>query len=257
MKQYGVFMVSLMAMAVSAGLWAADLEREKRMANQIVDAILDGDPVYLDAGNDHEFLGIYTEADEPKGAVIVMHGRGFHPDWSDTTNPLRVGLIERGWTTLSIQMPVLEKEAKYNDYVPIFHEAYPRIEAAVRHLEQEGFERIVIAAHSCSVHMVNAWIKEGRFKGVDAFIGIGMGATDYKQPMVHAWQFEKLTVPVLDIYGSDDYPAVQRMADDRLQGIKLIGGGKSSQVVVQGANHYFLDKGDELVDEVGDWLDSL
>ncbi len=91
---------------------AADIEREKRLASQIVDSIMDGEPVFLKSG-DHEFLSIYTEADEPVGAAIIMHGRGFHPNWSDVVYPLRVGLVEHGWNTLSLQMPVLEKEARY------------------------------------------------------------------------------------------------------------------------------------------------
>ena len=113
---------------------AADLNREKRMADEIVDAILDGEVVYLNA-NDHEFLSIYTEADESgeavRGTAIILHGRGFHPDWQDAINPLRVGLAESGWNTLSVQMPVLEKQAKYYDYLPLFAEAIPRIEAAI------------------------------------------------------------------------------------------------------------------------------
>jgi pimeloyl-ACP methyl ester carboxylesterase len=105
--------------------------------------------------------------------------------------------------------------------------------------------------------MVNAWIKSGRFAAVDALVGIGMGATDYKQPMVDEWQFDKITVPVLDIYGSEDYPAVHRTAADRLAAISKIGGGKSAQLVVPGADHYFLDMGDDLVEAVGGWLDKL
>ena len=31
--------------------------------------------------------------------------------------------------------------------------------------------------------MVMAWIDAKRFRDIDAYIGIGMGATDYKQPM--------------------------------------------------------------------------
>ncbi len=41
--------------------------------------------------------------------VLINHGRGFHPDWVDTVQPLRVGLVDYGWNTLSIQMPVLAK----------------------------------------------------------------------------------------------------------------------------------------------------
>ena len=76
--------------------YASDLEREKRMADEIVDAIIDGDAVYLEANN-NEFLSIYTEADsDVKGVAIILHGRGFHPDWQDAINPLRVGLAESG-----------------------------------------------------------------------------------------------------------------------------------------------------------------
>ena len=97
--------------------YAADLEREKRLAEQTVDAILDGEPVMLKAGN-HEFLGIYTEA-EPEvatGAAIILHGRGMHPDWTQVANPLRTGLPANGWATLSLQMPVLPKDATFYDY---------------------------------------------------------------------------------------------------------------------------------------------
>ena len=89
--------------------WASNIARELRMANEIVDSIIDGDAEILKADG-HEFLSIYTEADDAKGAVIIMHGRGFHPDWVDTIQPLRIGLVDFGWNTLSIQMPVLQKD---------------------------------------------------------------------------------------------------------------------------------------------------
>ena len=103
---------------------ASDLEREKRLSDQIIDAILDGEPEFLNTGN-HKFLSIYmeTDADQPKGAAIILHGRGYHPNWKDVVYPLRTGLPEHGWHTLSIQMPVLNKQAKYYDYVPITEES--------------------------------------------------------------------------------------------------------------------------------------
>jgi len=53
---------------------ASDLAKEKRWADQVVDAILDGDAVWLNDGTS-EFLGIYTEAEEDKSrAIIVMTG---------------------------------------------------------------------------------------------------------------------------------------------------------------------------------------
>jgi len=234
---------------------ASDLVREKRLMDEIVDAILDGDAEMLTA-NGHEFLTIYTEAENAKGAVIIMHGRGFHPDWVDTVNPLRVGLVEHGWNTLSIQLPVLEKTAKYYDYEPIFHEAIPRIDAAIDFLVEQGNKKIIIIAHSCGVHMAMEYVREKGEKRFDAYVGIGMGATDYKQPMRKPLPLDKMKKPVLDIYGSDDYPAVHRLAALRAQ-MQEEGSPLSEQIKIDGANHYFTDQGEPLVAAVAAWLEKL
>ncbi|MCW8924220.1 MAG: alpha/beta hydrolase family protein, partial [Gammaproteobacteria bacterium] len=166
---------------------ASDLVREKQLAEQTEELVFDGDVIYLESEG-HEFMNIFmeTEAEESKGVAIVLHGRGYHPDWENVVKPLRIGLTEKGWDTLSMQMPVLDKQAKYYDYVPIFPEAFPRIEAGIDYLKAEGYKKIVLIAHSCSVHMVMAWVDAGRFRDIDAFVGIGMGATDYRQPMTKA-----------------------------------------------------------------------
>ena len=235
---------------------ASDLEREKRMASEIVDSIIDGEPVYLKSG-DHEFLSIYTEADEPVGAVIIMHGRGFHPNWSDVAYPLRTGLAEQGWNTLSLQMPVLEKEARYYDYMEIIHEAFPRIEAGIDFLKAQGNDNILLIAHSCSVHMAMAWVDAGRMRDIDGFVGIGMGAVDYGQPMEKPFPLDKISVPVLDIYGEDEYPAVIKGAPGRLAAIKQAGNPKSQQITVPGANHYFTDAGEPLLEAIEAWLQDI
>ena len=246
---------------------ASDLQREKRMADQIVDAIIDGEAVFLkatDASSDHEFLTIYTEAaEEPvRGAAIILHGRGFHPDWQDAINPLRVGLTESGWNTLSVQMPVLEKQAKYYDYVPLFPQAIPRIEAAIAYAREqlaanEIDGRVVLIAHSCGAHMAMAWADVDSFESIDAYVGVGMGATDYKQPMRHPFPLDKIKVPVFDVYAQNDYPAVIRMAPERLAQIKKAGNEKSSQAVVENADHYYTDRGDALTEVISDWLQTL
>lgn len=240
---------------------ASDLEREQRMADEIVDAILDGEAVFLEANN-NRFLSIYTEADEASGTVVILHGRGFHPDWQDVVKPLRVGLVESGWNTLSVQMPVLEKQAKYYDYLPLFPKAIARIEAAIAYAREQiksnkGNNKVVLIAHSCGAHMAMAWSDVESFESIDAYVGIGMGATDYKQPMKQPFPFAKIKVPVLDVYAANDYPAVLKMAPERWQGIQAAGNKKSRQVMVPDAEHYFTDRGDALVSVISEWLDTL
>lgn len=252
---------------------ASNQEREQRMAEEIVDAILDGEAVYLDA-NGQKFLTIYTEADvsgntvndtassSVRGTAIILHGRGFHPDWQDAVNPLRVGLIESGWNTLSVQMPVLEKQAKYYDYLPLFPMAIPRIESAIsfarEQLKDNGEKnKVVLIAHSCGAHMAMAWADTDSFESIDAYVGIGMGATDYKQPMKHAFPLEKIKVPVFDVYAENDYPAVLKMAPERLRMITAAGNEKSRQQMVEDSGHYYKDRGEALTRIVAQWLQSL
>lgn len=256
----------------------ADLAREKRMAAEVEDAVLDGEVIFLkggankegankDAANKdsanagHEFMAIdQAPEDKTKGAVIILHGRGFHPNWQDTIYPLRTQLPAKGWRTLSLQMPLMQKSAKYFDYVPLFPQATPRIEAGIKYLQEQGIKNIVLLAHSCGGHMAMDWIrsKEGKVdKLISAYIGAGMGATDFGQKMKQPFPYESLKIPVLDVYGSKEYPAVLTKAPERLMMIMKAANPKSKQVIVPGANHYFTDKGDELVKPVADWLDNL
>jgi pimeloyl-ACP methyl ester carboxylesterase len=233
-----------------------DFARETRLADEIVDVILDGDPEWLEADG-REFLSIYTEADDSRAAILILHGSGFHPDWADTVNPLRVGLVERGYSTLSLQMPVLEKDATYYDYVPIFSYAHPRIEAGIKFLRDNGHQKIVLLAHSCGVDMAMDWIRMNDDRAIDAYVGLGMGATDYRQPMRQPFPLDGMQVPVLDLYGAEEFPAVIRMAPERKAMIKTAGHVNSRQVVLPDANHYFTDQDDPLVAEVANWLDQL
>ena len=249
----------LAALAVAPGIAAAqDIERERRLEAEIVDMIIDGEPVHLDADG-LPFLALHTEAagGGPGRAVLVMHGRGFHPDWPEVAAPLRAELPEHGWETLSLQMPVLGKSAKYYDYVPIFPAAYPRIRAGIEFLRERGADLVVLAVHSCSAHMAMAFVRHHGDAGFDGFIGIGMGATDAGQPMREPFPLAEMAVPVLDLFGDEDYPSVPREAPGRLAAIRTAGHPRSAQRIVPGADHFFRDMDEELVDVIVDWLTTL
>lgn len=240
-----------------------DIAREKRLVAEIEDGIFDGEVIFLDAGeasDGHEFMAIDMEPDdEARGAVILLHGRGYHSDWGDVINPVRVTLAEEGWRTLSLQMPVLEKDAKYYDYVPLFDDAHPRIESAITYLKEQGIDNIVLFSHSCGVHMAMDWVRHKGDDKIAAFIGAGMGATDYQQKMAEPFPLDKMKVPVLDIYGSDEFNGVLRMAPERLAAMTKANNPKSLQQVLEGANHYFNtdEQSEALAEAVSTWLDTL
>lgn len=248
--------------AAPAMAWSPDLEREQRMAAEIVDAILDGEALELHTRDGRAFLGIltYTGVSPARGTVVILHGRGLHPDWTNVVHPLRVGLPAHGWNTLSIQLPVLHKEASYFDYLDLFPAAARRIEAAVTHARAEDGGRVVILAHSCGSHMAQHWMLDRgpAVSGqIDGYIGIGMGATDYGQAMREPFALGLLSVPVLDLYGELDYPAVHRLAPQRLAAMQVGGHPMNAQREVADADHYFVDRGDALLQAVTAWLAEL
>ena len=226
------------------------------MADQIVSDLFDGEPVWLDA-NEHTFLAIHTlNEDAPKGTVIIAHGRGCHPDWPEVAGPLRTGLVEAGWSTLSIQMPVLEKGKKYYDYLPLMPFAHQRFEAAIKYAKQQSDLPVILAAHSCGAHMANDWLFNNSDSNIDGYIIMGAGATDYKQDLKTPFPFAKMQVPVFDLYGEQEFPRPLAMIEERKQLIEQGGNAQSKQQQLADADHYFHEAGEPLTEMVADWLNN-
>ncbi len=230
-----------------------DYAREQRIAEQIEPQIFDGEAVWLTA-NDHDFLSIYIAADAARGAVLILHGRDVNPEDLNVVGPMRVGLSEEGWSTLALQMPVLEKGHTYYDYLPILGFAHERIEAGITWLRDQGYSTIVLTGHSCGAHMANDWLGAYGDELIDGYVAIGVGATDRGQELQTPIPFASLTVPVLDIYGSEEFPRPLGMVPERQEMIRLGGNPASEQRVVPGANHYFHGHGEALTAMVADWL---
>ena len=238
----------------SSGLLASDLAKEKRWADQVVDAILDGDAVWLNDGTS-KFLGIYTEAEQDKSrAVIVMHGTGIHPDWQQVIQPLRVGLIEYDWNTLSIQMPILPNEAEYPEYAPLYDEVAPRINAAIEYLKGNGSTDIVLIGHSQGAAMAAYYLSTSK-KDVKGFVAVGMGAFADDPRMNSTKALEKIRVPVLDIYGENDLEAILKSTSARAEAAATAGNKQYTQVKFPGADHFFEGKENELIEQIAGWLE--
>lgn len=225
---------------------ASDLAKEQRWREQVVDALIDGEELLLNDGKT-EFFNILTEADDPKPtAIIVLHGIGVHPDWGQVVQPLRVQLADAGWTTLSLQLPILPNEAEAKDYQPLLPEAASRIAAGIKYLQENGGKDVIVVAHSLGVTMTTHALANNAIE-VKALAGIGMG------PGNTAY-LSKIKIPVLDLYGSDDQPDVIASAAERA---KSAGSKQYKQVKVEGANHFFDDKNDELLQAVTEWINGL
>jgi pimeloyl-ACP methyl ester carboxylesterase len=226
---------------------AQDLEREARWRKETLAALDFGEAIDLVQKSGHRVLTLHTPAmtpQPPRGALIIAHGRGWGPNF-ELYRDLRIKLAEAGWTTLSLQLPVLPSTAKIGDYVPTYPDAAERFELAAQWLAARGHRRIAIVSHSLGATMANYYLSRATDGPVRAwvFIGIINGLED----MV------RIRIPVLDIFGGRDWDVTRVGADERRRQIERIAG--SRQVMVSGAQHFFEGQQDRLVSEITAFLE--
>lgn len=229
---------------------------EQRIGKQLSAGQTAGEVVWLRTGGG-EFVSLYLDysTDQPRGAVIVLHGMGGHPDWPEVVGPLRRALPELGWATLSLQMPVLSPTEPVADYGKTLGEAKQRIQAAVKQLRDWRFLNIVVIGYSFGAATAAHAMSADDVKQVTAFIGISMQAQQFLNPKLKLLkQLESISLPVLDIYGSRDMLEVRREADDRRLAARKNGNSAYRQMKIEGADHYFTGLLEVLVKRIQGWL---
>jgi predicted alpha/beta-hydrolase family hydrolase len=238
----------------------SDLDKEKRWEEQIVPSLMVGEDVKLTADG-VEFLALFTEqtTDQPKGAVILLHGIGVHPAWPDVIEPLRMELPDYGWHTLSLQMPVMGNEAENEDYAPLFTEVPARIQAGVDFLKIKGVRTVVISGHSLGSTMGSYYLANNNDAAVRVFAIVSGGPGvpgDARMDSIE--NFKKITgVAILDIYGSEDQQSVLDAVSERSKIHQRTEDTPYLKVEIDGAGHFYRDRQEELVTELNSRLDNI
>ena len=234
----------LLLFALSAA--AQDYEREQRWADDITPTLMLGDAVWLQQKNGHRFLSLYIENARSRPALIIAHGRGWSPDY-ELYGTLRTRLADKGYATLAIQLPVLPSTAILGLYVPLYLDARERFQLAVDFLKGKGYRDIAIVSHSLGATMANQYLIRTDDSSVKAwaFIGILQGLEE----------MYRIRIPVLDVYGEQDWNVIRWGADERKAQIAKVPG--SAQVMIPGAKHFYEGQEDELVGVVDRFLRSV
>jgi dienelactone hydrolase len=236
------FLLLLGAVSFAHG---ADDAREKKWADEIVPQLVVGEAQILKTASGREFLSLFTEVKDANVAVVLVHGLGVHPDYG-IIGSLRSRLADLGYTTLSLQMPVLAAGAKAEDYFPAtFPEAGERINAAGNFLREKNYKRIALISHSLGARMSNVYLTENSPTAYSAWISMGI--------TVPFTGMARITLPVLDLYGEKDFDAVLRDAPARAEAIKKNNG--SEQKSIKGAEHYFTSKEADVAQAIQQFLD--
>jgi pimeloyl-ACP methyl ester carboxylesterase len=215
----------------------SDYAREKRWADEVVPALVAGEAVWLEAPRTQKFLGLLIEARSPKGAIILAHGLGVHPDYG-LIGELRVRLADAGYTTLAVQMPILAADAPAARYPVLFWEADARFAGALTFLRRKKYDRIVLLSHSMGTRMANHYVSAHPQLPLAGWIALSVSNGEFV-----AWKRPKF--PVYDVYAEHDLDAVLQGAPRRAALLKHVRG--SSQTMLFGTDHFFAKKEKELV----------
>lgn len=233
--------LTLLLILLAQSVWASpDYAREKKWADEIVPGVVVGNPHYLQARG-HQFLTLFTEAPQARAGLVIVHGIGVHPDHG-LIGVLRSRLADEGYSTLSVQMPILAAEADAANYVPHFAEAGERLAAAVKYLQDKNYKKIAIISHSLGSRMTLEYFRQHKNSPAGAWVAIGMGAENYGG----------IDLPVYDLYGSKDLPAVVKNAGTRAASLK---NGRSMQTAAPNMDHFFTGYDEDLVNYVKTYLD--
>lgn len=227
--------------SISQAMAEPDYQREKRMADEIVPAILIGKPIYLRQHNQHQFLGIYAQAQQAKIAVIVAHGMGLNPDWGLIGN-IRQSIYDFGMTTLSIQMPVLAAEAKPEDYPAIFPDAVERLKLATDYIKKQGYNFIALVSHSNGSRMSRVFMRTGP-SDIDTWVALSLTRGE---------TFAGIHVPILDFYGELDLNHV--LSSVKARKASLISNRLSKQVMLPGADHFYDGLEEQVAEQIRDFI---
>jgi alpha/beta superfamily hydrolase len=222
-------MLAIVFLMLSGGraALAADYAREERWAQEVVPSLVVGDAMYLATPTRAKVLAVLTlPAGPPKGGVIVVHGLGVHPDWG-LNGGVRTMLVDAGYVTLSVQMPVLAAEATRDDYAGTLPEAGERIAAAIAYLRAKGIAKIAIVSHSYGATMVRAYLARPDASRIDAWVPVGMFGAFAGPP----------NEPVLDVIGERDFAEVLAAAEPRARDLPK--DACSRQLTIADSDHYF------------------
>lgn len=170
-----------------------------------------------------------------------MHGIGVHPEHG-LIGVLRSRLADLGYTTLSIQMPILAVEADAKAYQPLFPEAAERIKAAAKYLQDKGSKKVAIVSHSLGSAMTKSYFQKNPDSPFAVWVSIGISSDSYAG----------IKLPIYDLYGGADLPAVVKGASGRK---KTLDNAKSAQTMAPKMDHFFTGYDDDLVKFVSGYLD--
>jgi predicted alpha/beta-hydrolase family hydrolase len=260
-----VFLLSLMLNGQLAAEDIQEQSREQQIAEKLAGTV-DTDEIIKLKASSGRFIGLYKSASsgevsklrDTNGVVILVHGMGAHPDWPDVISPLRIQLTDLGWSTFSIQMPILSPEESVAEYGKTLAVASSRIRAAIEYLHAWEMEPIILLGYSFGAAQTVSYLANNKHENVAAFVSVSMLAQKFIKPRLDVFKFiGEINIPMLDIYGEEDLEDVRRGIDDRRLAASKNSNTAFQQLELRQAGHNYLGAEKALAEQIHVWLQQI
>jgi len=233
--------------------FASDIEKENYWKELILKANKIGENIDLKA-DDQDFFALYNKQNliKEKGSVILLHDKGGHPDTKNVIRPLRIQLTDYGWNTFSIQMPLnTSKLVEKEDFQLFFQQANARLDSAITYLKDEKNQKtIFLVAYGENSSIVLDYMQNNPRRMVKGMVLIAMPSISEEITQ----KLEKIKLPILDIYGSEDYDSVTLAAPQRQSAARRGGNIFYAQRKLNFADHFFYTEINLLIKRVHSWM---
>lgn len=190
-------------------------------------------------------VGLPFLTPQPQGGVILLHDHGGHPDWPGVISPLRRGLPEHGWATLSIEFPDGRGEWR-------IRQAVKRVEAALRFYNERQLFNVALVGHGEGAMAATRYLADNPRPGIAAYVAVGHAAPP--EVLGGLLLLEGIHIPMLELFGERDTFEVLSTAHDRELAVLRGGNPKYRQQRIAGADHFFSATEATLVELVRRWL---
>lgn len=244
-----VWALGLWPMATLADLQATRL-LEKSWRNA---ADLDGEVVTL-SGGDRSFIAIHRpqSRDQALGAVVLLHGPGTNANSHEVIRPLRIGLSQAGWDTLSVQLPATYPGARPAAWLDNAEQINAALQAALDWLKQRRQLNQVVLTVGASGRIALRHAASAAPAELQAAVLVSASA-DFADP-ADADMLGTLKLRVLDVYAERDRPTVTGTAMARKRAARKAGATRYDQRTVAGAIRGFRAHEAQLLATVRAWL---
>lgn len=257
---YQLLLISLLSTSTAG---AANSAREQVVVSELIERIGEREVVWLHSnGTDFLALSAKASATKERGGVILLHDVGAHPDWPEIISPLRNGLPEKGWSTLSIQLPLRSRDVELNarNQQKIIDLAQARIAAAVDYFTHAGIYNIAFIGHGLGATAISRFLSHGlqlhHAVYIKAFIAIRFRAHE-QLPTAYLPQAllqSGVPLPIFELLGTRESPTTQQQAEQRKTAATQARHPHYRQTMLNNANNNFWRADALLLSRISGWL---